>query len=59
MWFTYAAGQPKSKHLFLGTKCMQIEREKERDRRGTKEKKLKAFEVKLKGHSLSAFSLPV
>lgn len=33
-------------------------REKERDRRGAEEKKFKACEVKLEGHSLSAFSLP-
>lgn len=32
--------------------------EGERDRRGAREKKFKACEVKLEGHSLSAFSLP-
>lgn len=58
MWFTYAAGRPESKHSFPGTKCREKEREKERDRRGAEEKKFKACEVKLEGHSLSAFSLP-
>lgn len=56
MWFTYAAGRPESKHSFPGTKCRQKEREKERQEGG--EKKFKAYEVKLEGHSLSAFSLP-
>ena len=34
------------------------EGERQKDRRGAEEKKFKACEVKLEGHSLCAFSLP-
>lgn len=50
-----------SKHSFPGTECRQKDTEKKKRRKtggGAEEKKFKAYEVKLEGHSLSAFSLP-
>lgn len=43
----------------IHSQCRQKEREKERETGwGLRRKKFKACEVKLEGHSLSAFSLP-
>lgn len=56
MWFTCAAGEPNSKHSF-GESREKDWKETERDGMGAEEREIKACEVKLEGHPLSAFSL--
>lgn len=61
MWLTYAAGRPQIKAFHSRRRQSEggMERERGRARMGAKEEKFKACEVKLEGHTLSAFSLPV
>lgn len=62
MWLTYAAGRPRIKAFHSRPRQNEggTDGEEERGRAGmgAKEEKFKACEVKLEGHTLTAFSLP-
>lgn len=58
MWLTYAAGRPRIKAFHSRRRQSEGGTERGRARMGAKEEKFKAREVKLEGHTLSAFSQP-